>query len=222
MRTIPLLAVLTLVGCGSVFNESAPHVDLPKPKVDLDESSSGDSSNRELVLAGGCFWCTEAVFEELKGVHSVVSGYAGGSKDNADYRTVSRGRTRHAEAIQITYDPKIISYGTLLRVFFSVAHDPTQKNRQGPDVGTQYRSAIFYANDEQKKVAQAYIKQLDESKAFDKPIATALVPFKAFYRGEDKHQDYVKRNPNDRYVRKYSLPKVKKLREVFPDLVRDR
>jgi peptide-methionine (S)-S-oxide reductase len=190
--------------------------DLPKPAIDIATKDSGD---QKAVFAGGCFWCTEAVFEQLKGVKDVVSGYAGGTKESADYETVSSGRTGHAESIQITYDPSKISYGELLRVFFTT-HNPTTKDAQGPDHGHQYRSAIFYANEDQKKVAEAYIKQLTEAKAFDKPIVTTLEPLKAFYPAEDYHQDFVKRNPNQGYVQRFALPKVQKVIEHFKDEVK--
>lgn len=222
MRTLSLLALSALIGCNGSAIEPAPHVELSAPKTDVEKPDGKQPSQRQLVVAGGCFWCTEAVFEELKGVKSVIVGYAGGKETDADYKTVSRGRTNHAEVIKITYDARVISFGRLLQVFFSIAHDPTQKNRQGPDVGRQYRSAIFYADDEQKRVAAAYIKQLNAEKSFPKPIATILEPLEEFYPAEDYHQDYVQRNPNHRYVRKYSLPKVLKLRQVFPDLVREK
>jgi len=169
------------------------------------------------VFAGGCFWCTEAVFEQLDGVTSVVSGYAGGTKDTADYRAVSSGQTRHAEVIQVTYEPSRITYGQLLKVFFTIAHDPTQLNRQGPDSGTQYRSAIFYQSEDEKRVAQSYIDQLTAAKLFAKPIVTTLEPLDAFYPAEDDHQDYVKHNPANPYVVHHALPKVEKLRQKYPD-----
>ena len=189
----------------------------PAPALDL--TSEKQQSTAKIVLAGGCFWCTEAVFERLHGVKDVVSGYAGGSAATADYRKVSAGQTEHAEVIEIRYDPKVISYGQLLRVFFSVAHDPTQLDRQGPDWGRQYRSAIFYANDEQKKVAEAYIAQLDAAKVFDKKIVTTLEKLEKFYSAEAYHQDYVKNNPREGYVVGNALPKVEKLTKSFPEMV---
>src|SRR5262245_117346 len=160
--------------------------DFPDPAIDV-KAASGPQT---VVLAGGCFWCTEAVFEIIEGVEDVISGYAGGTKETAKYDVVSTGRTGHAEAVLITHDPKRISYGQLLKIFFSVAHDPTTLNRQGPDVGSQYRSAIFYANDEQKHVAEAYIKQLNEAKVLRSPIVTQVVPLQKFYTAESYHQNY--------------------------------
>lgn len=191
--------------------------DLPKPKADLPTTQPAP---QKAVFAGGCFWCTEAVFQELKGVSDVVSGYAGGSKETANYERVSGGDTKHAEAIQITYDPSQISYGELLRVFFAT-HDPTTKDRQGPDSGTQYRSAIFYANDEQKKVAEAYIAQLEEAKAFaPKKIVTTLEPLDQFYPAEKYHQDFSSINPSHPYIRQWALPKVDKVKKSFPEQVK--
>ena len=178
-----------------------------------------DAGLQQAVLAGGCFWCTEAVFEQLEGVHAVVSGYAGGREETAEYRAVSSGQTDHAEVIRITYDPKVISYGELLKVFFTVAHDPTQLNRQGPDTGRQYRSALFYADEQQKRVAEAYIKELDASGVYDKPIVTTLEPLEAFYEAEAYHQDYVRLNPSQPYVVQQALPKVAKVRKHFAEKV---
>src|SRR5882724_9338251 len=183
-------------------------------------AGSGAKGKDTAVLAGGCFWGTEAVFEQLKGVYDVESGYAGGSKSTANYDLVSEGRTGHAESIKITYDPSQISYGQLLKIFFSVAHDPTQLNRQGNDVGTQYRSVIFYANEEQKKVAESYIEDLDKAKIFHKPIATKVVPLQAFYKAEAYHQDFVQRNPKQPYVVAAELPKLRNLREQYPEMLK--
>ena len=191
--------------------------DLPKPAQDLPAGKPGEQ--RTAVFAGGCFWCTEAVFEELAGVTGVVSGYAGGTKQDADYKKVSDGATNHAEAIQITYDPAKITYGQLLRVLFTVI-DPTTKDYQGPDHGRQYRSAIFYANDDEKRVAEAYIRQLADAKVFSSPIVTTLEPLTAFYPAEQYHQDYVKHNPDNPYVQQWSVPKVQKLREKFSDQIK--
>lgn len=185
---------------------------IPDPAVDL--KAAEGQTEATMVVAGGCFWCTEAVCQEVPGVKSVVSGYAGGSKEDADYRKVSSGQTDHAEAILITYDPAKISYGQLLKVFFAAAHDPTQLNKQGPDTGKQYRSAIFYANDEQKRVAEAYIKQLTDAKVFDKPIVTTLEKLDVFYPAEDYHQDYAQRNPKDGYIRQNVPQKLKKLEKL--------
>jgi peptide-methionine (S)-S-oxide reductase len=191
----------------------AAAVEFPAPAVDP------PSPTRTAVLAGGCFWGVEAVFERLKGVTDVVSGYAGGQQPTAHYEMVGSGRTGHAESVQITYDPSQISYGKLLQVFFSVAHDPTQLNRQGPDEGTQYRSAIFYASEEQKRVAEAYIQQLNQSKVFKRPIVTQLTPLQGFYAAEDYHQDYIAHNPGNPYVIYNDLPKLAELNKKYPDLV---
>jgi peptide-methionine (S)-S-oxide reductase len=191
--------------------------DLPKPETDL--PAGKEAEQRTVVLAGGCFWCTEAVFEQLQGVGNVVSGYAGGAREAADYKKVSEGATDHAEVIQITYDPSKISYGELLRVFFTT-HDPTTKDRQGPDSGRQYRSAIFYANDDEKRVGEAYIAQLEQAKLFDAPIVTTLEPLDQFYPAEKYHQDFVKNNPNHPYVQQWAVPKVQKVRDTFSEQVK--
>lgn len=169
------------------------------------------------VLAGGCFWCTEAVYRQLDGVLDVVPGYAGGRKETADYETVCTGRTGHAEAIRITYDPTKVSFGQILKVFLSVAHDPTQLNRQGSDRGRQYRSAIFHAAPEQRRVADAYMRQLHEAEVFTGPIVTTLEPLEAFYEAEAYHHDYAARNPNQGYIAGVSMPKVRKLAKYFPE-----
>jgi len=176
---------------------------------------------QQIVLAGGCFWCTEAAFEQLDGVLDVTSGYIGGSKETANYRAVCGGDTGHAEAIRITYDPAKISYDTLLDVFFD-AHDPTQLNRQGNDIGTQYRSAIFYANEEEKHAAEAKIKSLNEKRHFPRPIVTTLEPLGEFYPAEDYHQDYARLNPDQPYIQAVSIPKVCKVREKHAGLIRSR
>jgi peptide-methionine (S)-S-oxide reductase len=186
----------------------------PQPALDLPVSN--DAATRTVVFAGGCFWCTEAAFEPLRGVKKVVSGYAGDTREKATYKIVCSGMTNHAEAIRIEYDPAQISYGRLLQVFF-FAHDPTTKDRQGADRGRQYRSAIFVANEEEKKVAAAYIAQLDAAKFFPGPIVTTLEPLTEFYPAEDYHQEYVKNNPTQPYVMACSLPKVRMVREAFKD-----
>ena len=188
----------------------------PTPATDF-RPAVNDAGHAAAVFAGGCFWCTEAVFEQLKGVTEVVSGYAGGTAETADYKAVSAGRTDHAEVIRITFDPQKISYAELLKVFFTVAHDPTQLNRQGPDHGKQYRSAVFYQSPEEKAAVEAYIAQLEEAKVYADPIVTTLEPLDAFYPAEDYHQDYVKHNPAQPYVRYNALPKVEKVREKFPE-----
>ncbi len=187
------------------------------PEPVMDEPLATTSGTRDVVLAGGCFWCTEAVFEKLEGVRDVVSGYAGGSAETAKYDIVSNGGTDHAEVIRITYDPSKITLGQLLKLFFNIAHDPTQLNRQGADVGRQYRSAIFYADKEQEKMARAYIAQLNEAKVFSRPIVTTLEPLTAFYPAEGYHQDFAVRNPMQPYVRGVAIPKVEKLEEKYPE-----
>ena len=172
------------------------------------------------VLSGGCFWGVEAVFEHVKGVKSVVSGYSGGSADTAHYEIVSSGRTGHAESVRITFDPGAVSYAQLLKVFFSVAHDPTELDRQGPDVGTQYRSAIFYTGEEQKATALAYIAQLEAGRTFRRPIATQVVPLQAFYPAESYHQDYLARHPSQPYIVVNDLPKLVALQRELPGLYR--
>lgn len=173
------------------------------------------------MLAGGCFWCTEAVFLQIAGVEKVVSGYSGGEQATANYEAVCSGRTGHAEAIQITYDPRQISYGQLLKIFFSVAHDPTQLNRQGNDRGTQYRSAIFYSSPEQKQIAEAYIKQLDQARVFNAPIATVVTPLEAFYPAEGYHQNYCSLNPHNPYVMGVAVPKVEKTKKQFGEMLKE-
>jgi peptide-methionine (S)-S-oxide reductase len=202
-----LLAVIALIG--SWRNAAIGEPATPSPKA-----------TQQIVLAGGCFWGMEAVIESLKGVSSAVSGYAGGNKDTAHYDMVSTGDTGHAESVQITYDPSQITFGQILSVYFLVAHDPTELNRQGPDEGTQYRSAIFYGSDAQKHAAEAYIKQLEASKTFDAPIVTQVVPLHGFYAAEEYHQHFVQRNPDYPYVVFNDLPKLKHLREQFPQLVK--
>jgi peptide-methionine (S)-S-oxide reductase len=192
--------------------------DFPDPSVDI--PANGEKKHDTAVFAGGCFWGVEAVFERLKGVNSAVSGFAGGKKSTAHYEEVSTGTTGHAESVQVTYDPAKISYGQLLKVFFSVVHDPTQLNRQGPDRGTQYRSAIFYTNEDQKRVADAYIQQLEAARVFSQPIVTQVVPLQGFYRAEDYHQKFLDRNPDYPYIVYNDLPKLKHLKEQYPQLCR--
>jgi peptide-methionine (S)-S-oxide reductase len=184
--------------------------EVPDPVVDA--TLADKTGQSRAILAGGCFWCVEAVYKNLDGVTSVESGYAGGTADTADYETVSSGTTDHAESVEVVYDPSRISYGQILKVFFSIAHDPTQLNRQGPDSGRQYRSAIFYADDEQKRLAGAYIDQLNKAHVFDRPIVTEVVPLEAFFQAETYHQDYAARNPLNPYIVINAQPKVRKLR----------
>ena len=192
--------------------------EVPDPAEDL---TAGEDRG-EAVLAGGCFWCTEAVFRRLQGVEDVVPGYAGGAADVANYKAVCSGRTGHAEVIRVSYDPKQVSYGQLLKVFFAVAHDPTQKDRQGNDVGTQYRSAIFPADAAQKRVAESYIRQLDAAKVFNGPLATTVEPLEAFFLAESYHHNYAELNPGQGYIQFVSMPKVGKLERYFaPQLKED-
>jgi peptide-methionine (S)-S-oxide reductase len=215
-----------IMALGSIFGpaacdtaHAAGKAELPKPELELaSDKQAKPGETRTAIFAGGCFWCVEGVFEQLDGVKEAVSGYAGGTKQTADYETVCTGRTAHAEAVRVVYDPSKITYAQLLQVFFTT-HDPTTKNRQGNDVGPQYRSAIFYLNDEQKKVAEAYVAQVDKAKVLPKPIVTTLEPLKpdAFYVAEDYHQNYVACNMGNPYVRAVALPKVYKTREAFKD-----
>ncbi len=193
--------------------------DFPNPPADTADMMKGTQT---AVLAGGCFWGMNGVFERLKGVVDVTSGYSGGEKNTAEYEMVSSGTTGHAESIQVQYDPSKISYGTLLKIFFSVAHDPTQLNFQGPDHGTQYRSAIFYANAGQKQVAEQYIKTLDEARVYPARIVTQVVPLKAFYAAEDYHQKFLDKNPDYPYIVYWDLPKIAHLQEIYPTLIASR
>ena len=186
----------------------------PDPATDVARAAGTESV---AVLAGGCFWCVEAVYKQLDGVSAVTSGYAGGSAASADYEAVSSGRTEHAEAVEVRFDPQKLSYGQILKVFFSIAHDPTTRDRQGPDVGRQYRSEIFYADDEQRRVADAYIKQLDAAKVFDRAIVTDVRPLEKFYEGEAYHQDYAARNPLSPYILFNARPKVQKVRTYYKE-----
>jgi peptide-methionine (S)-S-oxide reductase len=217
------IAMFSWLTGGAMQNEAeAAEKGKPFPDPAVDAVEEKNLTTATAVFAGGCFWCTEAVCERVVGVKKVVSGYAGDTADKADYKKVSMGATNHAEVIEVTYDPKRISYGKLLKVFFAAAHDPTQLNKQGPDWGKQYRSAIFYANDEQRKVAEAYIRQLDAAGVFNKKIVTTLEKLEKFYPAEDYHQDFVKNNPNHGYVVVNALPKVGKLKKVAPELVDDK
>lgn len=212
---ISLLVIAGLGAC-TLASASSDAVVVPDPKVDA-VPAQGD---QVAVLAGGCFWGLQSVFEHVKGVKKVLAGYSGGEAGTADYDRVSDGDTGHAESVKIVYDPSKVSYGQLLKVYFSVATDPTQLNRQGPDVGTQYRSAIFYGNDEQKRVATAYVAQLTAAKTFSDPIVTQVVPLKAFYAAEAYHQDYAQRHPNEPYIVYNDAPKVVHLKQLFPSLYR--
>jgi peptide-methionine (S)-S-oxide reductase len=198
---------------------ASPKQPIPPAKVDAPRAVAAGKDTA--VFAGGCFWGTQAVFERVKGVVKTTVGYAGGSAATATYNQVTTETTGHAESAEIVYDPSQITYGELLRIFFSVAHDPTELNRQGPDVGTSYRSAIFYTNEEQKRIAMAYIEQLDAAKVFPKRIVTEVTPLKGFYRGEDYHQDYALKNPTSSYIQICDLPKISALKQQFPELFVD-
>jgi len=191
---------------------------IPAPAV---AGQPGSGATETAVLAGGCFWGVQGVFQHVKGVTNAVSGYAGGDKKTAQYDVVGTGRTGHAESVRITFDPRQISYGRILQIYFSVAHNPTELNRQGPDEGTQYRSAIFFANPEQQRVAQAYIAQLDKTGTFKQPIVTQLTEFSAFYRAEAYHQDYATMHPENPYIYYNDLPKVENLKRLFPEAYRE-
>jgi peptide-methionine (S)-S-oxide reductase len=217
-----LLAALVVsslgVGFGMLAHAAEPAVTIPPPA--LDPAPPTGNGPQTIVLAGGCFWGVQGVFEHTKGVIHAVSGYSGGSKETAHYEMVGTERTGHAESVQITFDPKQISYGKILQIFFSVAHNPTELNYQGPDSGPSYRSAIFYANDEQKRVAQAYIAQLDQAHVFNAPIVTTLERFTGFYPAEDYHQDFLVLHPTYPYIVFNDLPKVENLKRLFPDYYR--
>lgn len=205
---ISILSFLALIAFGA---------EVPDPARDIKTPSKG---NQRIILAGGCFWCTEVVFQHIDGVQEVISGYSGGTKETANYKAVSTGTTGHAECVEVTYDPAKISYGQILKVFFDVAHDPTQLNRQGPDHGPQYRSAIFYNSPEQKEVAEAYIQQLNAAKVFSGPIVTHVVQLEKFYPAEEYHQNFCRRNPNNSYVRAIANPKVEKTKKQYPNLLK--
>jgi peptide-methionine (S)-S-oxide reductase len=216
------IGLLVLVAVGTFWNtpgrgESA--VVLPAPALDNPKTAG---AMQTAVLAGGCFWGVQGVYQYTKGVKKVLSGYSGGDRSTAEYEKVGTGRTGHAESVEIVFDPKVVSYGDILRIYFSVAHDPTQLDRQGPDVGTQYRSAIFYADAQQKKIAEAYIAQLDKAHVFRKPIVTRVDALKAFYLAEAYHQDFMILNPGYPYIVINDLPKVANLKRLFPEQYRDK
>jgi peptide-methionine (S)-S-oxide reductase len=213
-------AALALAMMGAVLLRSpllgaeAPVIIAP-PAVDNPKAAGPPQT---AVLAGGCFWGVQGVFEHVRGVQKVIAGYAGGDRSIAQYETVSSGGTGHAESVKIVFDPAQVSYGQLLQIAFSVVHDPTQLNRQGPDVGSQYRSAVFYGDDEQKRIAESYIAQLEKAHAFSRPIVTRVDPLKGFYPAEDYHQDYLYHNPNVPYIAMFDIPKVQNFKRTFPDL----
>ena len=213
------LLVVPLFALVGRLQAAEPAVAIPPPA--LDATAPADGGLQTIVVAGGCFWGMQAVYEHTKGVTQAVSGYSGGSKDTAHYEMVGTERTGHAESVSVTYDPRQISLGKILQIYFSVAHNPTELNYQGPDSGASYRSAIFYANDEQKRVAAAYIGQLDKAHAFDAPIVTKLEALKGFYPAEDYHQDFAVTHPTYPYIVFNDLPKVENLKQMFPDYYRD-
>jgi len=210
-----IVATLGIIGTLSC-NSATAAVNIPDPAVDAPLASA--KGQQTMVVAGGCFWGIQAVFQHVKGVKRATSGYSGGKANTAHYEMVSTGKTGHAESVEVVFDPSRITYGQLLKVFFSVAHDPTQLNRQGPDTGTQYRSVIFYSDPDQQRIAQAYIDQLNQARAFPVPIVTQVVPLTTFYPAEDYHQDYATLHPDQPYIVINDLPKVANLRKEFPNL----
>jgi len=222
-RSIAVALIVGVVGWNALraLGSRSPETPkLPFPAPASDAALASAKSLQTVVLAGGCFWGVQAVFEHLKGVSKVTSGYAGGYVKSPSYESVSMGVTGHAESVSITYDPSQITYGQILMVYFSVAHDPTQWNRQGPDAGSQYRSLILFTSEEQKRIAQAYIAQLDAAKVYSRAIVTKVEPFQAFYAAESYHQDYLKNNPSNPYIVYNDLPKLENLKRVFPALYR--
>jgi peptide-methionine (S)-S-oxide reductase len=216
--TVAALMLIPFAGLGARFvNAAEQAVVVPAPAVD----ETASSGLQTVVLAGGCFWGVQGVYQHTKGVTQAVSGYAGGQKDTAHYEMVGTGRTGHAESVSVTFDPRQISYGKILEIYFSVAHNPTELNRQGPDFGTQYRSEIFYADDEQKRVAAAYIAQLQQERVFSGPIVTKLEPLTGFYPAEDYHQDFLVLHPSYPYIVFNDLPKIDELKRLFPDNYRE-
>jgi len=222
-RGIALVIIVCLVAWTAfrVLGSRPPEIPrMPFPAPAIDAPLAATTSQQTAVFAGGCFWGTQAVFEHLKGVSSVTAGYAGGYIKSPSYESVTLGVTGHAETVSIIYDPSQLTYGQILMVFFSVAHDPTQWNRQGPDTGSQYRSAIFYTSPEQKRIAQAYVSQLDAAKVYSRAIVTKVEPFQAFYPAESYHQDFLKNNPDNPYIIYNDLPKLENLKKDFPILYR--
>ena len=218
LAAVMVAGMIGLACRSSVVAASEGSTNLPKPAAD--EPQANQPGRETAVVGGGCFWGVQGVFQHVKGVISATSGYSGGGKSTAEYEIVSTGTTNHAESVQITYDPSKVTYGQLLQVFFSVAHNPTELNYQGPDTGTQYRSVIFYANDEQKRIADAYIAQLEQAKVFKHKIVTQVVPFKAFYPAEGYHQNYATLHPDSPYIARFDLPKIENLQQTFPQLYR--
>ena len=220
LHLVMTTAVVAVIAPLWVGHASAGDLDKEIPAAAVDPADP--ASSEVAVLAGGCFWGQQGLFEHVKGVSKVVAGYSGGERDTARYRLVASGTTGHAESVQITFDPHQVTFGQILRIYFSVAHDPTEVNRQGPDEGTQYRTEIFAASPEQQATAQAYIAQLDTARVFTAPIATKVEPLKAFYPAEDYHQDYLVQNPDASYIRINDLPKIEALKRVWPDFYRAR
>jgi peptide-methionine (S)-S-oxide reductase len=218
MSSLARRGTIFTVLIGFVFSAGCRAAKKPIPAPTTDAPLAKQSGQATAVLAGGCFWGTQTVFERVKGVTATTVGYAGGAASTATYAQVTQENTGHAESVQVVYDPSKITYGTLLRIFFSVAHNPTELNRQGPDVGSSYRSVIFYMNPEQERIAKAYIAQLDEAKVFRKPIATQVAPLQGFYKAEAYHQDYALHNPNNPYIEICDRPKIGELKKQFPDL----
>jgi peptide-methionine (S)-S-oxide reductase len=214
-----VLAAFLLLAVAS-RNSTSAAVTIPNPAVD--DALAPAKGARTIVVAGGCFWGIQAVFQHVKGVERATSGYSGGSAKNAEYETVSTGTTGHAESVEVVYDPSQVTLGQILKVFFSVAHDPTELNRQGPDSGTQYRSVIFYSDEGQQKIAKAYIDQLDQAKVYRRPIVTQVVPLTKFYKAEGYHQDYAEKHPDEPYIAINDLPKVEHLKQQCPDLYRNK
>src|SRR6204780_1079257 len=214
--SVRMVAMMLTVLAGTLACRAGSSVAVPGPAVD--EAKAAAKGKETAVVAGGCFWGIQAVFQHVKGVRSATSGYSGGTVKNPGYEQVSSGDTGHAESVEVVYDPSKITLGQLLKVFFSVAHDPTELNRQGPDTGTQYRSIIFFSNSDQQRIAQAYVDQLNQAKVFARPIVTQIVPLKAFYRAEDYHQNYATEHPDNPYIAMFDLPKLKNLQQQFPSL----
>lgn len=215
------LVLVVAMGVRSMVHGQVRTEKLPAPVLDEQVAPGTAAHSETAVFAGGCFWGVQTTYERIKGVEKTWAGYSGGTKETANYGAVSSETTKHAESVKVVFDPARVSYGTLLRVFFSVVHDPTQLNRQGPDVGTSYRSVIFYTTPEQEKIAKAYIAQLDEAKAFPRKIVTEVVPLEAFYEAEDYHQDYAEKNPDNPYIQVCDIPKVHALQAQFPELFQE-
>ena len=212
--------VLLFLVAGCQTNTAKPVAKVSQPKIFEKETIQDLSKYETAYFASGCFWCVEAIFESVKGVKEVISGYAGGKKENPTYEEVGRGLTRHAETVEIYYDPKEVSYDTLLRVFFA-SHDPTTLNRQGPDRGPQYRSAAFYKNKKERETIIRYVEQLERDKIFTKPITTEIAPFTVFYKAEEYHQDFERKHPNNPYIRNVSVPRLRAFQQKYPELLKD-